>query len=168
MTPGTKSEEKAAREFWLQFTRNIQDETFVHEAPIDTDRGDVVHVIEFTAYEKLELECAGLRADLETIRNYEKSELGKAHALIRDLRTTLHFRNCESCAPLYCCDGRECGCYGLPIDYEVTDECKDGCERHNWKAKGLRGALGQLRLHLGDCEQAKEYIDSTLKDSEEQ
>lgn len=36
-----------AREWWIQFTENIQLETFVHDKPLDTDNGKVIHVIEY-------------------------------------------------------------------------------------------------------------------------
>ena len=38
---------------------------------------------------------------------------------------------CKECGgiglkPIYCCDGRECGCYGLPIDFV---DCECGTEK---------------------------------------
>lgn len=57
------TEEKPAREWWIQFTGNLQEETFVYRpGEVESDRHGLVPVIERSAYEKLERE---LRAEIE-------------------------------------------------------------------------------------------------------
>lgn len=45
----------------------------------------------------------------------------------RELNTKLHFLNCENCEALYCCNGLECGCRAMPVDYKPTEKCESYC-----------------------------------------
>jgi hypothetical protein len=38
-----------------------------------------------------------------------------------------HFCACPNCEPVMCCNGSECGCMGLPIDFKPTDKCDGYC-----------------------------------------
>lgn len=38
-----------------------------------------------------------------------------------------YFKACNECKPVMCCSGRECGCQGMPVDFEPTEKCGDDC-----------------------------------------
>ncbi len=78
----TQPKPPGPRVWWIQFTHNIQEETFVHECPLDTDNGEVVHVIEMSAFQKLESE---LREAKEAL----KSTIDDAHVLVNMLKAEL-------------------------------------------------------------------------------
>lgn len=50
----------------------------------------------------------------------------------KDLQKAINNKTCMECGksipgyePHYCCNGHECGCYGLPMEPPVCDECWD-------------------------------------------
>lgn len=56
-----------------------------------------------------------------------EQKLAQAQTKIEDLRHRLAMGGCENCEPVYCCGGRSCGCYGMPVEYKATDKCPPSC-----------------------------------------
>lgn len=73
---------------------------------------------------------------------------------LHTLRVYHHFGNCDKCEPKFCCSGSaqmECGCMGMPVDFESTDECPEHCQLRQIKE------ANQVR------EDAKEVISTTWR-----
>jgi len=72
-----------------------------------------------------------------------------------------YFRVCEHCKPVMCCDGRECGCRGLPVGYEVTDKCGDDCFAKVWNERK------QLMQRIPKLEKAVALLNSMILSGED-
>lgn len=68
-----------------------------------------------------------------------------------------YFCACPDCEPVMCCNGQECGCQGLPIDFKPTDKCGNYCLNRVYQENH------QLKSQLAELQADKESLITTLK-----
>jgi Myotubularin-like phosphatase domain len=84
----------------------------------------------------------------------ERDELKReAHLFATDPRN--HFRACNNCKPVMCCNGQECGCQGMPTDFEVSEKCDDDCYA---KVRAERDSLREKAAALDWLDANNAYI----------
>lgn len=80
----------------------------------------------------------------------------------KEFKYRLFMGACPDCEPVYCCGGRECGCYGEPVDFKKTDKCSPNCGFQQEQIAKLEaelliltGANANANMLIGD--QAEEH-----------
>jgi hypothetical protein len=68
-----------------------------------------------------------------------------------------HFCACPNCEPVMCCNGMECNCMGLPVDFKPTDKCDGYClNKTHRELQTARSTIDQQTNKIQELEKAYE------------
>lgn len=96
-----------------------------------------LEVVKYDFARQLELETIQLRQELNKLKP--------------DL-TRSYFGACPNCEPVMCCNGQECGCMGMPVDFTPTDKCDNFCLLRVYKE------VNNLKRQLTSLQADKEMV----------